>query len=263
MILYDHPLSPYAQKVRIMLREKKQKFEAVIPDELGSGQDRGYSRHNPRLEVPALAVNGTTLFDSTIILEYLEDLLPDPPLRPVDPLARARCRLIEEVCDTHYEAINWGLGELRFFKRGGDQAAALRETAATETAALQAWLDSQIGESGWLTGDDYGWADLVAVPYVTMSQIFGFEPDPSSKLNNWLEQVTARPAVAKTISEAAAAVAGMDAYSSRLDQGDMRRHFRDHRLEWMIRAGGLQVVLDGLAKDNIRFTQIGLFQPRR
>lgn len=262
MILYDHPLSPYAQKVRIMLREKKQDFEAVIPEGLGSGEDRGYSRYNPRLEVPALVVNGTTLFDSTIILEYLEDAFPDPPLRPADPLARARCRLIEEVCDTHYEAINWGLGELRFFKRGGDQAAALRASAGKDTAAIQNWLQSQICDSGWLTGDQFGWADLVAVPYVTMSQIFGFEPNRSSKLNTWLEKVTARPAVAHTIAEAAASVPGMDAYSGMLDRGGMRRHFRDHRLEWMIRAGGLQVVLDGLANDNIRFTDIGRFSSR-
>lgn len=260
MILYDHPLSPYAQKVRIMLREKKQPFEMIIPDGLGSGASTSYAAHNPRMEVPALVVGDTTLFDSTIILEYLEDRFPDPPLRPADPLDRARCREIEEVCDTHYEAINWGLGEIRFFGRGGARTDELRASAARETAALQSWLEAQISPSGWLTGDNYGWADLVAVPYVTMSQIFGFPPAPTSKLNGWLEKVIARPAVAKTIGEAAAAVAGMAHYSGLLDEGGMRRHFRDHRLEWMIRAGGLEVVLDGLAKNNIRFTNIDLFQ---
>lgn len=260
MILYDHPLSPYSQKVRIMLREKKQHFDKIVPEGLGSGQDKGYSRHNPRLEVPALAIGGTTLFDSTIILEYLEDRFPEPALRPIDPLARARCREIEEVCDTHYEAINWGLGEIRFFGRGGDRKDELREAAGRDTAAIQEWLESQIGGSGWLTGDNYGWADLVAVPYVTMSQIFGFPPRPDSKLDRWLEQVTARPAVAKTIAEAASSVAGMERYSDLLEGGGMKRHFRDHRLEWMIRAGGLDVLLDGISKDNVRFTRLELFR---
>lgn len=263
MILYDHPLSPYAQKVRIMLREKDVGFDMRIPDGLGSGEDHGYSVHNPRLEVPALGVNGKTLFDSTVILEYLEDRFPLPPMRPEDPFARARCREVEEVCDTHYEAINWGMGELRFFGRAADKADKLRQVAAKETATLQSWLEAHISASGWMTGDKFGWADLVAVPYVTMSQIFGFAPDPQSKLNAWLEKVTQRPAVAKTIGEAAASVASMAHRAELLAAGRFRRHFRDHRLEWMIRAGGLDVVTEGLAQNNIRFTDLSLFRRRK
>jgi hypothetical protein len=41
-----------------------------------------------------------------------------------------------------------------------------------------------------------------------------------------------------------------------LDQGLLKRHYRDHRLEWMLRAGGLQVLLDGMAANNVRFTDI-------
>jgi glutathione S-transferase len=260
MILFNHPLSPYAQKVRIMLREKKIPFEMQIPDGLGSGEDTGYSSHNPRLEVPALVHEGATIFDSTIILEYLEDRFPTPAMRPDSPLARARCREVEEVCDTHYEAINWGLGEIRFFGRAADKAEKLRRVAGEETAAIQFWLEKFISPSGWMTGDRFGWADLVAVPYITMSQIFGFAPEPRSKLNEWLEKVTQRPAVAKTIGEAAAAVAGMAHYSGLLAAGGFRRQFRDHRLEWMIRAGGLDVVVEGLQRNNIRFNDLTLFR---
>ncbi|MFO1378523.1 MAG: glutathione S-transferase family protein [Steroidobacteraceae bacterium] len=260
MLLYDHPLSPYAQKVRIMLREKGLPFETRIPDGLGSGTDSGYSVQNPRLEVPALTCDEGTLFDSTVILEYLEDRYPIPPLRPAAPLARARCREIEEVCDTHYEAINWGLGEIRFFGRGGDQAEQLRCVAGMETAVLQSWLESHLSDSGWLSGDAYGWADLVAGPFVTMSGIFGLPAAAGSKLGAWVERVLQRPAVAATIGEAAASVAGMAHYSGLLDAGGFRRQFRDHRLEWMIRAGGLGVVSDGLARDNIRFTDLSRFR---
>jgi hypothetical protein len=42
--------------------------------------------------------------------------------------------------------------------------------------------------------------------------------------------------------------------AERLASGAIRREYRDHRLEWMMKSGGVQVVLDGLAKDNIRFT---------
>jgi glutathione S-transferase len=262
IMLHDHPLSSYAQKVRIMLREKNLSFDARIPDGLGSGQDSGYSAHNPRLEVPALEFDGQTLFDSTIILEYLEDRFPTPPMRPESPIARARAREVEEVCDTHYEAINWGLGELRFFGRGKDKADTLRQVAADEIAALQSWLETHIGASGWMTGDRFGWADLAAAPYISNSQLLGLPPDPQSKLGAWFKKVTQRPSVAQTIAEAAAAVAGMSHYSGLLTAGGFRREYRDHRLEWMIRAGGLDVVTEGLARNNIRFTDLSSFRRR-
>lgn len=260
MILFDHPLSPYAQKVRIVLREKGIPFETRIPEGLGSGEDLGYSGHNPRLEVPALDVGGQTLFDSSIIVEYLEDRFPEPALRAVDPLRRARGRMVEDVCDTHYEAINWGLGEIRFFGRGGARGAELRAKAGVEIAAIHSWLEAQIGAAGWLNGDAYGLADIAAVPFVTMSQIFGFAPGKGSRLNLWLENVMQRPAVARTIGEAAEAVAGMEHYRGLLEAGGFRRQFRDHRLEWLLRAGGMDLLTEGIARGNVRFNDIALFR---
>lgn len=260
MLLYNHPFSPYAQKVRIMLREKGLNFEMQIPDGLGSGDDLGYSTHNPRLEVPSLVVDGETIFDSTIIVEYLEDRFPELPMRATDPLIRAHAREIEEVCDTHYEAINWGLGEVRFFARGAAVADRLRKSAGEDIAAIHSWLEARISPSGWLNGPEYGMADIAVVPFVTMSQILSFPPADGSPLNGWLERVMQRPAVAQTIGEAAEAVAGMVHYHGLLEAGGFRRQFRDHRLEWLIRAGGMDVLLEGIAKDNVRFTDIGRFR---
>ena len=48
----------------------------------------------------------------------------------------------------------------------------------------------------------------------------------------------------------------IESVASVLEQGLLKRHYRDHRLEWMLRAGGLQVLLDGLKSDNVRFTDI-------
>src|SRR5471032_1765590 len=116
--LYDHPLSPYAQKVRIALREKGAPFQLALPGGLGAGGAAGeFAQANPRAEVPTLIDGAAQVFDSTIILEYIEDCYPTPALLPPSPADRARVRMIEEVMDTHYEAINWGLGEVRAFKR--------------------------------------------------------------------------------------------------------------------------------------------------
>ena len=116
--LYGHPLSSYSQKIKIALREKGVAFDAVLPDDFGTGR-RGTPlvAANPRGEVPALIVDGRTVFDSTVIMEFLEDRWPVPALLPADPFASAFARETGEVCDTHYEAVNWGYGEILWFKR--------------------------------------------------------------------------------------------------------------------------------------------------
>ena len=147
MLLYEHPLSSYAQKVKIALREKGLDFKAETPPALGSGKADGpFAAASPRNEVPALIDGDVQIFNSTIILEYLEDKFPSPPLLPRDPAPRAKARMIEEVCDTLYEAINWGLSEIRWFKRAeGEQAEKMTATAARQTAELQAWLSDKLG----------------------------------------------------------------------------------------------------------------------
>ena len=114
--LYDHPLSPYGQKVKIALREKGLAYETVAPGGLGAGGAAGaFVDANPRAEGPARIDGETAVVDSTVILEYYEDAYPSPPLLPATPVERARVRMLEEVMDTHFEPIAWGLFELRWF----------------------------------------------------------------------------------------------------------------------------------------------------
>jgi glutathione S-transferase len=261
IMLHEHPLSPYAQKIRILLREKGLAFDYLTPDAIGSGGDNpSLAQLNPRFEVPSLHHEGVTLYDSTIILEYLEERFPEPAMMPKAPAERARMRTIEEVCDTHWEAINWGLGEIRFFKRGGEALGpTLRAAAEAQVGHMHAWLEGLLGDRPWLTGETFGWGDLSALPYVTMSSMFGVEPPAGSKLAAWLTRGRARPSVAQTVQEALATIPAMEQISQWLETGAFKRQFRDHRLEWMIRSGGLQVVIDGLTKDDIRFTDTARF----
>src|SRR5215510_12175618 len=102
LTLYEHPLSPYAQKVKIALAEKGIAFESHVPDILGGSDREVFLTLNPRLEVPTLVDGDSAIFDSTIILEYVEERWPEPCLLPAAPVERARARMIEEVCDTYY-----------------------------------------------------------------------------------------------------------------------------------------------------------------
>jgi glutathione S-transferase len=256
MLLYEHPLSSYAQKVKIALREKGLDFKAETPPALGSGKAGGvFAAASLRNEVPALIDGDAQIFDSTIILEYLEDKFPTPPLLPRDPAARAQARMIEDVCDTLYEAVNWGLSEIRWFKRAeGEQAEKMKATAARQTAELQAWLTEKLGKAEWFNGASFGWADLSVAPYINRSFHYGLGTPSDSALAKWRDRIRQRPSVAATFREFEAASERMGDAAARLASGAIRREYRDHRLEWMMKSGGVQVVLDGLAKNNIRFT---------
>src|SRR4030095_16642089 len=85
--LYEHPLSPYAQKCKIAMREKGLAFETLLPAGMGpGGAPAEFVALSPRAEVPALVDGEARIFDSTIILEYLDDAYPEPPMRPASPV---------------------------------------------------------------------------------------------------------------------------------------------------------------------------------
>lgn len=256
--VWDHPLSPYAQKVKIALREKDVAFDTAVPGGIGVGGATGeFVAANPRAEVPALIHDGFGIFDSTIILEYIEDAWPDPSLLPATPVDRARVRMIEEVVDTHLEAVNWGLSELRWFRRAeGELGDTLSARATEQVRGYFSWLERELGEREWFNGDAFGWGDLSVVPYVNGSVGHGIAPEPGSKLAVWLARANARPSVRNTVAEAAATASsgGMGDVAKLLEQGLFKREYRDHRLEWMVKSGGLEVVMQGLSRGNIRFT---------
>lgn len=258
IMLYDHPLSPYGQKVKIALREKGVAFETVSPGGLGAGGAAGaFAQANPRAEVPTLVDGDVAVFDSTVILEYLEDAYPTPALLPASPADRARVRMIEDVMDTHFEPINWGLSELRWFKRAqGEQARAIEAAAERQLTGFFAWLERQLGPRAWFNGETFGWGDLAVVPFLNGSAGQGHPPPEGSRLAAWLARANARPSVAETTAEIAAMAsgAGMANVAELVERGLFKREYRDHRLEWMIKSGGLEVVLKGLERGNIRFS---------
>jgi glutathione S-transferase len=256
MLLYEAPGSPYAQKIKIALREKSVAFDVELPESLGTGRTDGpFGIDNPRAQVPVLVDGQTRIFDSTIILEYIEERWPDPPLLPRTPQARAAARMTEDVCDTQYEAVTWGFGEVATFGRAtGPLADTLRSAAARQTAALQDWLSGRLGAGPWFGGTAFGWADVAVAPLLHRSVLNGMGPAPGSRLNTWYHLLLERPSVNATFAEYAAAAARMPATIEAFRSGAKVREYRDHRLEWMIRSGGIEVVLAGLRDGTIRFS---------
>lgn len=106
MKLYGYFRSSAAYRVRIALNLKQLDYEA-IPVHLvrGGGEqfDPGYLRLNPQGQVPALDDGRAVITQSMAIIEYLEEIHPEPPLLPADHIGRARVRALAQIiaCDIH------------------------------------------------------------------------------------------------------------------------------------------------------------------
>jgi len=261
ILVYDHPLSPYGQKVKIALLEKGVTFEARLPAAIGSGtSEQAFQQSNPRGEVPALVDGDVAVYDSTIILEYIEDRWPRPALLPVDAAERARVRMLEEVMDTHFEAITWGLSEIRYFGRGaGALGDAMFARGQEQIRGWYRWLAGQLGSRAWFNGPAFGWGDLCVVPFVNGAA--GFDVKPDGALGEWLARVNERPSVeqcrraADAVSFASSSIS-LDAVRQAMEQGLFKREYRDHRLEWMVKTGGIEIVADGISRQNVRFMHV-------
>ena len=253
LILYEFALSPFAQKIKIALREKGLPFECRQP--FAPEEAERFAAVSPRREFPVLLDGALAITDSTTILDYLEDKWPEPALMPADPAGRAQARMLEELCDSQFEAINYGITEIVAFKRAeGEAAATILGHAKAQTARIFAYLDEVLGARDFFGGADFGRADIVVLPQANNAATLR-NPPASARLQAWLARVNGRESVATTVAETKASLAAFKDIIADIRDGRAKRLYRDHRLEWMMRSGGLQVVLDGLEHQNIRFSR--------
>lgn len=255
IVFYDAGLSPYAQKVKMALVEKGLDFEHRLPD-LGA-PDADFLAASPRREVPALTDGAATIFDSTIILEYLDDAYPAEPLLPAAAAERARVRMIEEICDSRLEAIIFGMTEIIAFKRAeGELAQSILAQGRADAAGAVAWLETMLGDREWFNGDRFGFGDIAVLPYLQTLTLYKLGAAPESRLAGWFARASARPSFQRCVADAKAEVAAFKQAAEKIRTGQWPRLYRDHRLDWFIRAGGVEIILDGLSAGTIRLSTL-------
>ncbi|MFL5943451.1 MAG: glutathione S-transferase family protein [Gaiellaceae bacterium] len=180
--LYDAARCPYCARVRIMLAEKDVEVDVVEID-LADRPAWLYGK-NAGGRVPIVEEeDGRPLPESAVIMEFLEERYPDPPLLPPDPADRAAVRLLvfrdDELTDPYYA-----------FRRGEDGA-------EERFLAALAQLNVALGERPYLGGSEYGLADIAYVPWILRARdMLGVELVPFPALTDWLARLEQRPAVA-------------------------------------------------------------------
>ena len=187
--LYTAERCPYAARARITLAEKGIAYDAVEID-LADRPAWLYQK-NPLGRVPVYEEDeGLVLLESEVIMEYLEERFPEPALWPDDPAERALGRLWLKRFDDR-------LGNAYYEARRGDG----RDELDTRLAELDRALEAQ----PYLTGREYGLADIGYVPWILRARVnLGVELDSFPAVEAWLAGLTERPAVAAELEPAAA-----------------------------------------------------------
>jgi len=182
LVLYNAPRCPYVARVRIVLAEKGIDYEVVDVD-LDDRPAWLYEK-NPAGRVPVVEEDdGRPLPESAVIMEFLEERYPEPPLLPPDPADRAAVRLLI-FRDGDLTAPYYAL-------RRGDEGAAEKLDAALGR------FDGLLGEQQYLGGAEYGLADIALVPWFLRARdMLGVELDGFPALSDWLARLEQRPAIA-------------------------------------------------------------------
>ena len=183
MRLYTYFRSSAAYRVRIALNLKGVAYEAV-PVNLLKGEQRqeGYRAVNPQQRVPSLDIGGATLIQSPAILEYLDEVYPEPPLLPVGAADRARVRAVASLiaCDIHPLNNSGTLGYLKT-KMGHDQAAADEWYAHWVREGFDA-IEALIEPGPYAFGSRITLADVYLVPQVFNARRFNVPLDAYPKI---------------------------------------------------------------------------------
>ena len=187
--LYDADRCPYCARVRIALAEKGIEYETVEVDL--SDRPAWIYEKNPLGKVPVLEEDAFVLPESEVINEYLEERFPEPPLWPPDPGERSLARLLvfrfDELSRPYYA-----------LRREEDGARARFDSALAR-------LDAMLAAQPFLTGREFGLADIAYVPWILRARDrMGIALDRFPAVEVWLDRVAQRPSIAAEIDLVAA-----------------------------------------------------------
>ena len=254
MQLHDNPFSPFAFKVRAVLYEKGVDFESC---EIRShAQREALLRVNPRGEVPALVDEGVAITDSKVICAYLEERFPTPALWPADPLRRARCRWLELKSDTDVDSVAVVLATVELFRPElKEQFPEALPRAADILRGHYAFLERELGDRDWFCGD-FSLADIALAPHLLTAAFMKHPPGAEHpRLLAWLGRVRERDSVARATREMAAGYQAATQDDDSLFDPN-RLHWRNDRIECLLRVGMGGWLLDELAADRAFFSPI-------
>jgi glutathione S-transferase len=228
--LYHAPASMSSQKVCLALAEKELPWiDCFVDLARGEHLDDWYLKLNPNGLVPTLVHDGRAILDSAVINEYLDEVFPDMPLRPADPIERARMRawrqFAAEVTMPAIRYPSFNAFVIQSFAHQSDLEfaaqverrplrrrfyARIRDRKGFDAETIEGALDDlrltivrmeeALAAGPWLAGAAYTLADIALAPVLVRMEDIGLAPlwAEHPRVADWYARVEARPAFAET-----------------------------------------------------------------
>jgi glutathione S-transferase len=204
--IYGALLSPFVRKVRVVLAEKQVDYELVPQNPFEKSAE--FLAKSPLGRIPALDdEQGRSLADSSVIVEYLEERWPSPPMLPKDPYDRARVRWFDEYADGGMAPLLTGqiffqrIIRAKLMRSQPDEEAVARGLA--ELPRFLGYLEGELGGDDYLVTNAFTLADVsVACQLINLAHAaVTVDAARHPTLARWYERVTARPSVAALVQQ--------------------------------------------------------------
>lgn len=191
MTLYSEADCPLSHRVRIVLEEKSITADIISVDKNNLPED--LIDLNPYSSVPTLVDRDLVLYNSQIIVEYLDERYPHPPLMPVDPVSRARSRMMLHRIEQDWYGV---LDDLN----GSD---ATRTAAARKTVQDGLTLIAPIFvKKPFFMSDDFSLIDCSLAPILWRLSHYGIKlPAQAKPVQEYAERLFARDSFQASLTE--------------------------------------------------------------
>ncbi|HRC27069.1 MAG TPA: glutathione S-transferase family protein [Alphaproteobacteria bacterium] len=195
--LYHLWIHPFSRKVRLALSEKRLEFDLKI-EKIWERRTE-FLTLNPAGDVPVLIEpDGTTLANSQVICEFLDETYPDAPLIGTDPVQRAETRRLVFWFDLKFnrEVTDNIVGEKlmkRFLRLGEPHGPSIRAGKANIHYHLD-YIGFLTGKRNWLAGEQFSLADITAAAHLSAIDYIGDVPwEEHREARDWYARVKSRP----------------------------------------------------------------------
>lgn len=191
MALFSAPDCIFSHSCRFVLVEKA--VECDIMDTSENEAAHELAQLNPYNETPALVDRDLVIYGSQIINEYLEERLPHPPLMPVDPVNRARARLIMMRFDREWISV---------YARTAGSRQSLTADQRKEIRDGLISMSPTLSEQPYMLGEEFTLVDCVFAPFLWRLPVMGIElPHQASSVIGYSERLFNRPAFSACLTE--------------------------------------------------------------
>jgi len=192
MTLFSRPIDIHSHRARLVLAEKNINIE--ITSIAGTDLPEDLMDLNPYHTVPTLVDRDLTLYDSRVIIEYLDERFPHPPLMPVDPVTRAQFRLALFRIEKDWYAIAEEAESSNDGKLGSKSRKMLRESILQSTELF--------GARPYFLSEEFSLVDCTIAPLLWRLPVYGIDLGPDAEpIEAYMNRVFARRSFQQSLTE--------------------------------------------------------------